>query len=199
MPPASQVAPLISNVGSTMFCTDETLKCTGCSQVFAFPLGDHCVYSTGDLDLSHKNLAESPAFHPVLRRRAWCVKCDSPVLVERLPSTVEFMNAAALARSSSTSKPCIDDELIWLPLEEQQFLFGRLSTRTSNARCLQCGSTEWFGIEVIDGKLQPPLLHQNCNSPLEWRGIIASVVRRAGTVKVRAYSFNGELLAEGVL
>src|SRR2546427_12139831 len=99
-----------------MFCTSETLKCTGCSQVFALPLGDHFVCSEGDLDLSSENLARSTAFHPVLRRRAWCVRCNSPVLVERLPSVREFMNAAALTRSSSISKPYIDDELLELPL-----------------------------------------------------------------------------------
>lgn len=50
---------------------EGSLKCTGCSETFVLPLEEHCVYTTGDLDRSAPNLWESPAFHRVLRRRAW--------------------------------------------------------------------------------------------------------------------------------
>jgi hypothetical protein len=182
-----------------MFFTGETLKCTGCSQSFSFPLGDHCVYTTGDLNLSAANLWSSPHFHRMLRRRAWCVQCNGPVLVERVPTVNEFMQAAALMRSPADNRPAINDELLELTLDEQRFLFGKLAHRTAGARCLCCSSLEWISIEVVDGKLSPPLLHEACNSPLEWSGFIASYVRRAGFTKVRAYSFDGELLASSVV
>jgi len=52
---------------------------------------------------------------------------------------------------------------------------------------------------VEDGKLEPALLHQACNSDLHWSGLIASYLRKVGTLKVRAYSFEGELLGEGIV
>lgn len=182
-----------------MFYTGESLKCTGCSEVFTLPLEDHCVYTTGDLELSSKNLQESTAFHRLLRRRAWCIQCDRFSLVERVPTVQEFMNAAAIARSRSDDKPYINDELLELSLDEQKFLFEKLSGRTKPARCLCCGSTKWLALEVEDGKLKPALLHESCNSDLQWSGYIGSYIRRAGTLRVRAYSFEGELLAEGVV
>jgi hypothetical protein len=182
-----------------MFYTGESLKCTGCSEVFTLPLEDHCIYTTGDLDLSLPNLWESQAFHRLLRRRAWCIDCDRFRLVERIPTVQEFMNAAAFTRSASDEKPYIDDELLELSLEEQKFLFERLSSRTKPARCLSCGSTKWVPLELEGGKLKPALLHESCNSDLQWSGFIASYIRRAGTMKVRAYSFGGDFLAEGVV
>jgi hypothetical protein len=182
-----------------MFYTGESLKCTGCSEVFSSPLEVHCVYTTGDLDIRSPNLWESPAFRRLLRRRAWCLDCDRFSLVERVPTVQEFMNAAAFTRRQSEEKPYIDDELLELPLEELNFLFEQLSNRTRPARCLSCGSANWIPLEVENGKLEPALLHQSCNSDLQWSGIIASYIRRSGTLKVRAYSFEGELLAEGVV
>lgn len=182
-----------------MFYTGESLKCTGCSEVFHLPLEIHCVYTTGDLDLSSPNIWESSAFHRLLRRRAWCLDCDRFSLVERIPTVQEFMNAAAITRSTSDEKPYIDDELLELSVGEQKFLFERLSSRTKPARCLSCGSTKWVPLQVGDGKLEPALLHQACNSDLHWSGFIASYIRKAGTLKVRAYSFEGELLGEGVV
>lgn len=182
-----------------MFYSTESLKCTGCSEVFTLPLEHHCVYTTGDLDLSSENLHESTAFHRLLRRRAWCIQCDRFSLVERIPTVQEFMNAAAITRSQSEDKPYMDDELLELSLDEQKFLFEHLSGRTQPARCLSCGSTKWLALEVENGKLKPALLHESCNSDLQWRGFIGSFVRRAGTLKVRAYSFDGELVAEGMV
>lgn len=166
-----------------MFLTGESLKCIGCSEVFRLPLEIHCVYTTGDLDLSSPNLWDSHAFHRVLRRRAWCLGCDQFVLVERIPTVQEFMNAAAITRSTSDEKPYIDDELLDLSIEEQKVLFERLSSRTTAARCLSCGSTNWVPLEVESGKLEPALLHQACNSDLQWSGFIASYLRMAGTLR----------------
>ena len=179
-----------------MFYTGESLKCTGCSETFVLPLEEHCVYTTGDLDLNAPNLWESPAFHRVLRRRAWCVDCDRFSLVERIPSVEEFMKAAAVTRRDADEKPYIDDELLQLSLEQQKLLFERLSNRTKPGRCLQCGSTRWVALDDDGGKLVPALLHERCNSDLQWSGYVASFIRRAGTLKVRAYSFDGDLLAE---
>lgn len=182
-----------------MFLTAESLKCTGCSDVFNLPLSDHCVYTTGDLDISAPNLWESPAFLRVLRRRAWCGGCDRFTLVERLPTVQEFMNAAAITRRVPDTVPRIDDELLELSLDSQRVLFEGLSGRTRPARCLLCGSEKWLPLEVDDGRLRPALLHERCNSDLQWSGLIASSVRRAGTTTVRVYSFDGELLAHGLV
>lgn len=176
-----------------VFYSAETLKCTGCSEIYHFPVRDHFFYSEGDLDMNPENVYSSPAFHRVLRVRAWCIDCNRPTLAERIPSTREFMNAAALARLPPGTHD-IDDELIYMEAGERRFLFEKLTSRASRGRCLACGSKDWLRLDIVNGKLQPPLIHEGCNSPFEWHGHVAGII---GRIAVRAYSFEGELLAEG--
>ena len=176
-----------------MFCTGESLKCTGCECSFVFPVRDFFVYTEGDLDLSPQNLATSKELHPVLRQRAWCMRCDVAVLAERIPTSKEFMNAAALIKRGPGDRPYVDDELLELSLESISVLFERLSKRTTKGRGLECGSTDWVALEVVNGRIQPALAHEACNSDFQWVGFIAGVI---GRVRIRLYSFDGEPLAE---
>jgi hypothetical protein len=178
-----------------MFWTAEVLKCTGCCESYSLPVRDIFVYSLGSVDLSPENLSKPGLFPGILRARAWCFRCAKPVLAERIPSTREFMNAVAILRSGTAKKSGIDDEMLERSVEELQVLFEKLKYRKSPGRCLSCGTTEWSGFEVVNGKIVPELVHDEpCNSSFEWNGFIAGVI---GRLKVRAYSFEGELLAEG--
>lgn len=182
------------------FCTGESLRCTGCSQSYGLPLGDINLYTDGELDLSAESINRSRAFRRVLRQRAWCVECNVPVLAERVPTAREFMNAAAIGRLDPDRRPPeLHDELLKLRLDEQQYLFSKFSARFAPGHCLSCGSTKWIPFDIVDGKLAPPLTHDACNSPFEWSGVISGVNLCAGYTKVRAWSFDGELLAEAMV
>jgi hypothetical protein len=179
------------------FFSAESLDCTGCGESFPFPLGDNFLYTEGDLDLSPENLATSTAFHPLLAVRAWCIDCNRPTLAERIPSTREFMNAVALARIPAGLRQDIDisDDLLDIGADEQRFLFEKLTTRASRPRCLLCGSKDWLRLDVENLMLKPSLIHDTCNSPFKWRGVISGGTYRR--VTIRAYSFEGQLLAKG--
>ena len=171
------------------------LECTDCATRFFLP-GDIFLYTEGDTDLSPQNLA-SRAFHQVLRRPAWCVACDTAVWAERLPSHDEFMKAAAVTRTRKKKQLQMQDELLELSLAEQRALYAHLSRRSSKARCLMCGSTEWIGFEISGARLRPPLPCGHCNRPLRWK--MSDVIPGPGIrrIKVRAYSFAGELVGTG--
>jgi hypothetical protein len=177
------------------FFSAESLDCTGCGETFSFPLGDRLLYTEGDLDLSPENLARSTAFHPLLAVRAWCIDCNRPTLAERIPSTREFMNAMALARIPAERRQDFFDDLLDIGADEQRFLFEKLTSRASRPKCLLCGSKDWLRLDVENLVLQPSLIHDTCNSPFKWHGVISGGVFRS--VTVRAYSFEGELLAKG--
>ncbi|HEY0685692.1 MAG TPA: hypothetical protein VGD45_25355 [Steroidobacter sp.] len=176
-----------------MFYTAEKLKCEGCDAEYSLPLGPVHLYTEGDTDLSHENLESSAAFLPVLRQRAWCLGCNKPVLAERLPAMQEFMTAAAILRLPENERPPIDDELLKLTIEAIGRLFEHLSRRGSRPRCLTCGATELQPFDVQDGVLAPKLIHEACNSEFKWYGFIGGGVYR---VNVRAYSFDGQLVAK---
>ena len=177
-----------------LFHTGESLKCSGCGERFSLPLRDHYLYTEGDLDLSPANLNDSPAFHSVLKQRAWCIDCNCPVLVERLPTRQEFFNAAALLKSSKGLAEEFNDELLNIPPEELGILFNALEGRSAKPKCLLCGSPNFVPFEILATReLAPCLLHDSCNSPLLWEGWVGGVV---GPVTVRVYSFQGDLLAK---
>lgn len=178
----------------------ETLKCTGCSVEYKLPLEQWNAYADGPVKMDAGRPDDSQVFYQLLERRAWCVECNCPVLVERVPTEQEFMNAIALKRNPKANLDDFNDDLLRLSVEDLGVLYERLSGRRSAGVCLQCGSRHWIGFEPTGrGELTPALLHDECNSPFKWSMWFGSAIRRGGTLKAKAFSFDGQLLAEWMI
>ena len=130
----------------------------------------------------------------MLTTRSWCVACNSPSYLERIPSLREFAVTAALVRNQ--------ENLLQLGIEDDLLQFGlaygvealllwqvRLSNRRSPQKCLMCGSKH-----LLAHGTQCHLKHEGCEGDLFLEGFFVPHSRGRGPV--RFYGWNGEFLWE---
>ena len=159
-----------------------------------FPQGVH-VYVRGDVPSHLEDLRQLQEWVAVPTRHGWCKSCAALTYGERVPTAAELMAAAAVIRSLD-NQPYIEDDLVHLRLEDIRLLFEGLGNRGTAARCLMCGGVDWFILEIDErGSISPSLRHSECGEQLQYHRLIGSF---NGITRLRTYTFDGALIAEGV-
>jgi hypothetical protein len=169
----------------------ERLKCRRCDEAFSFP-SQTFSYTTRTQPQGEQD--GEFVVHPMLTTRTWCIACNAPSYIERIPSLREFEAAAALVRNQ--------ENLLQLGIEDDLLQFGleygvkallvwqaRLSGRASLPKCLMCGSRR-----LVSRGRESHLKHEGCEGDLYLEQYY--IPHCVGRGPFRFYSWSGEFLWE---
>ena len=103
----------------------------------------------------------------MLASPCWCLHCNRPTLIERIPDIDQYMKAAALRRLPEQERHnAASDYLLYL--EDENFLehYQWRMTRTAPSKCLRCGNSAYILID--ENQRDTGITHEYCwNSPIE--------------------------------
>lgn len=103
----------------------------------------------------------------MLTSACWCLHCNRPTLVERIPDIDQYLKAAAWRRLPPEKRSIrIHDYLI--NMDDEVFLahYQWRITRAAPPKCLRCGNSAYILID--ENKRDTGITHEYCwNSPIE--------------------------------
>lgn len=177
------------------------LVCTGCTQKFPFP-GGYFFYT--DLPPGERPQAAGIVcpetasdaglhFWPLLIHLIWCLQCDRPSFIERIPVMRELNAIAALRRSGK--KPHqhdIEDDLLWMDDDQFAAYYRHMLNRSPKPKCLLCAGS--YFVLINQAERETGLRHEACwGSPIVYTGlqIGAGIPVRYHDYHVRHYNPDG--------
>lgn len=176
------------------------LKCTGCGQVFPFPAGanrytdftppNYAQTSNPDKEITR---VKSPKDWVMPQLPVWCLHCDGPSYVERVPSEREFAHATGLRRKNAKfSEHGVEDPLLYLDEDDFQLLYEQCLRRSSTPKCVLCGSSAY--IELSASRTETGLKHEACwGSPIRFPGYRIMSGTGSAPGNFRLFDKDGEL------